>query len=74
MTWRCALIQRRLPDYPDGDLSPFWKRLTTAHLKVCPECRRELEELTETMHLYQAHPLPDPGEDFWQEFQRELHL
>jgi anti-sigma factor RsiW len=74
MKWRCALIQPRLPDYPDGDLSPFWKRQVTSHLEACPECRREQEEIAEVVSLYQAHPLPDPGPDFWQDFQRELHL
>lgn len=74
MQWRCALIQRRLPDYPDGELSPLWKRLIEAHLKACPECRRELEELAEVVRLYQAEPLPDPGPGFWQEFEQELHL
>lgn len=74
MTWRCALIQRRLPDYPDGELSPFWKRLVAAHLEVCPECRRELKELSEVVRLYQSQPLPDPGPAFWQAFERELHL
>ncbi len=74
MKWRCALIQQRLPDYPDGDLTPFWKRQVAAHLKACPECRREMEEITEVVSLYQAHPLPDPGPEFWQDFQRELHL
>lgn len=74
MKWRCALIQPRLPDYPDGELSPFWKRLVTAHVKDCPECRQELEELSEVVRLYKAHPLPDPGPSFWQKFDRELHL
>ena len=74
MKWRCALIQQRLPDYPDGDLSPFWKRQVASHLGVCPDCRREVEELAEVMNLYQANPLPDPGPAFWQDFQQELHL
>jgi hypothetical protein len=74
MKWRCTLIQQRLPDYPDGDLSPFWKRQVASHLEVCPECRREVEEITEVVSLYQAHPLPDPGPEFWQNFDRELHL
>jgi hypothetical protein len=74
MKWRCTLIQQRLPDYPDGDLSPFWKRQVASHLEVCPECRQELEEITGVVSLYQAHPLPDPGPDFWQDFNRELHL
>ena len=74
MKWRCALIQRKLPDYPDGELSPFWKRQVAAHVEICPECRRELEELAAVVRLYQDHPLPDPGPAFWQEFERELHL
>jgi hypothetical protein len=74
MTWRCALVQPRLPAFPDGDLSPFWRRVIATHLKVCPECRRELEELTVVVRLYQSQPLPDPGEAFWQEFDRELHV
>jgi anti-sigma factor RsiW len=74
MKWRCTLIQQRLPDYPDGDLSPFWKRQVASHLEVCPECRQELEEITQVVSLYQAQPLPDPGPEFWQDFDRELHL
>jgi hypothetical protein len=74
MKWRCALIQRKLPDYPDGELSPFWKGRVAAHLKKCPECRQELEELAQVVRLYQAEPLSDPGPEFWQEFERELHL
>jgi len=45
-----------------------------AHLKGCADCRQELAELREMTELYQAHPLPDPGPAFWQEFDRELHL
>ena len=74
MKWRCALIQRRLPDYPDGDLSTFWKRQVASHLEVCPDCRQEAAELAEVLSLYQAQPLPDPGPAFWQDFQQELHL
>jgi hypothetical protein len=74
MKWQCALIQPRLPDYPDGELSPFWRRRVEAHLKKCPDCRRELEELAAVVRLYQAEPLPDPGPAFWQEFEQELHL
>ena len=74
MKWRCALIQQRLPDYPDGDLSPFWKRQVASHLEVCPDCRQEAAELAEVMNLYLAEPIPDPGPAFWQDFQQELHL
>ena len=74
MKWRCNLIQQRLPDYPGGDLSPFWKRQVASHLEVCPDCRQEAAELAEVMSLYHSEPLPDPGPAFWQNFQQELHL
>lgn len=74
MKWVCALVQRRLPDYPDGDLTPFGKRRVAAHLAVCPDCRREWEELKEVVNLYESHPLSEPAPAFWEEFNRELHL
>ena len=61
MKWRCALIQRRLPDYPDGDLSPFWKRQVASHLEVCPDCRQEAAALGEVLSLYRACPSLTPS-------------
>jgi hypothetical protein len=74
MKWWCVLIQRWLPDYPDGELSPFWRRRLEAHLQVCPQCRQELEELQGVAQTYRQllWPAPEPG--FWQDFNRELHL
>jgi hypothetical protein len=74
MRWRCALLQRWLPDYPDGNLPAFWKRRLGAHLEKCPACRVELAELGEIVGSVKATPLADPGPDFWQEFSREMHL
>ncbi len=74
MTWRCALIRRWLPEYPDAEASSLRKRLAARHLRRCPECRRELQEIEETLRLIQAHPVADPGPEFWAEFHRELHL
>jgi hypothetical protein len=44
------------------------------HLQRCPACRQELAELEATVRLLRAHPVPDPGPEFWAAFQRELHL
>ena len=74
MKWRCVLFQRWLPDFLDGELKPFWQRRLKAHLDVCAPCRRELEELQETVDVFRGSPLPDPGPAFWQEFDRDLHL
>ncbi len=74
MRWRCALLQRWLPEYPDGNLSAFWKRRLRAHLEVCPHCRQELAEWGQIVQALKAAPVADPGQDFWDEFSREMHL
>lgn len=74
MTWRCALIQRWLPGYLDAEDGGVRNRLVARHLEHCPECRQELAELEAAVRLLKAHPVPDPGPEFWESFQRELHL
>jgi hypothetical protein len=74
MKWQCALLQRWLPEYPDGDLSAFWKRRLSSHLEHCAECRRELAALREVVAAIKAAPVAEPGEEFWSEFSRDLHL
>jgi len=74
MKWRCALIHRWLPGHLDGELTGFRLRRLEAHLSSCAACREEAHGLQEVAALMQAHPLPEPGPDFWQDFSRELHL
>lgn len=74
MKWRCALLQRRLPEYLDGELTGFWPRLIKAHLEACPQCRQELEALAQVVQALKAAPVEDPGPEFWTQFNRELHL
>lgn len=74
MKWRCALIQRWLPAYPDGDLPSFWRERLRAHLQRCPACRQELAELTEVVRKVRAAAIPDLEPNFWENFNRELHL
>ena len=74
MKWRCALIQRWLPAYPDGDLSPFWRGMVRSHLEKCPACREELAGLEAVIMNLKAAPRPEPDQAFWDNFNRELHL
>lgn len=73
MKWRCVLFQRWLPDYPDGELSPFWRRHLEAHLPGCPDCREEWAGLQEAVKEFRRHPLPAQEPAFWEAFNRELH-
>ncbi len=75
MKWQCALLQRWLPEYPEGDLSAFWRGRLKAHLDRCPTCRAEQTALRKVVEAIQAAPVaPDPGPEFWSEFSREMHL
>lgn len=47
MKWECALLQRWLPEYPDGDLPAWVKRWLNSHVARCSACRQELADLRE---------------------------
>ncbi|MGP8050544.1 MAG: anti-sigma factor family protein [Desulfobaccales bacterium] len=74
MNWQCALLQRWLPEYPDGDLPAFWLRWLKPHVERCDHCREELAALKETAQAIRTSPVADPGPEFWTDFSRELHL
>jgi hypothetical protein len=74
MSWQCTLLQRWLPEYPDGDLPAFWRGRLKAHLDRCPACRADLAEMREVEQAIQEMPAADPGPEFWTEFSREMHL
>ena len=74
MKWQCALLQRWLPEYPDGDLPALGKRWLKSHLARCSACQQELGELREVVATLEATPVADPGPEFWQAFSREMHL
>lgn len=74
MKWQCALLNRWLPEYPDGDLPAWGKRWLKSHLPGCPACRQELAELRQVIAAIAAAPAADPAPEFWREFSRDLHL
>jgi anti-sigma factor RsiW len=74
MSWQCALLQRWLPEYPDGDLSGWRKRWLQSHLAHCTACRHELGEIREVVTAITGAPVPDPGPEFWTGFSRDMHL
>jgi predicted anti-sigma-YlaC factor YlaD len=52
-------INHLLDEYYDGELSPARRRQVETHLRVCPSCRAELEEIRQLSALLQDLPLPD---------------
>jgi anti-sigma factor RsiW len=74
MKWECALLQRWLPEYPDGDLPAWGRRWLKSHVARCSACRQELAEFREVVAALEATPVTDPTPEFWGEFSREMHL
>jgi hypothetical protein len=73
MKWQCALLQRWLPEYPDGELPALWRAWLRRHVPGCPECRAEAAALAQVVKTIKGAPLADPGPEFWRDMQRELH-
>jgi hypothetical protein len=74
MKWECALLQKWLPEYPDGDLPSWGKRWLKFHLARCSACQYELGELREVVAAIEATPVVEPPSEFWHEFSRDMHL
>ena len=74
MKWQCALLQRWLPEYPDGDLTAWGKLWLKSHVARCSACRQELAGLREVVAAIEASPVADPAPEFWGEFSRDMHL
>lgn len=74
MKWQCALLQRWLPEYPDGDLPGWGKRWLHYHVDRCAACRQELVGFQEMVTAVKATPVKDPGPEFWRGFSQEMHL
>ena len=58
----------RLHAYVDGELSPGPRAAVEAHLRDCPACRAQLEELRGLGVSLAQREVPDPGRAYWNEF------
>jgi anti-sigma factor RsiW len=64
--------------YVDGELPPAEAELLLAHLQLCPECQRSLDDLQEASRAYLdfqeqwSGSLPPPPRH-WMDFERKLH-
>lgn len=69
---KCERYAHLLSLYATGDLEEEEKREIDAHLEVCEACRQELEELSDLKDSLLALDFEDPGEEFWERFEREV--
>lgn len=65
---KCKRIQQYLLDYSEQLLDQENHHLVEEHLRHCPECARELQEIEQTIRLLQTLPVQVPPETFWPDF------
>ncbi|MBW2038641.1 MAG: zf-HC2 domain-containing protein [Deltaproteobacteria bacterium] len=67
---RCHKVEKLLPDYIGDELSAEQRRQIDQHIEGCPNCRNSLGMLRKIWDGLAHQPLPQRGEEFWQEFTR----
>ena len=70
MSMVCAELEQDLVLYHYGDLSGASRDRLATHLRACPGCATYLKELTALLPL--TVNTDEPGEDFWQNYSREM--
>lgn len=65
---KCKRIQQYLLDYSEQLLDQENHRLVEEHLRHCPKCAQELQEIEQTIRLLQMLPVQSPSETFWPDF------
>ena len=71
---RCRKVKKLLPDYIGDELPTKERRRIERHLDGCPNCKDALKILEELWRGIAHQPLPPKGEEFWQEFTRNVMM
>jgi len=64
------VTEEELIAYRDGESSG--REAIAAHLKECPECAREFEQIEAVLSTLNSLPVPEPGEDYGQRVWRQI--
>lgn len=72
MAMNCRRAKSRLVDYLEGTLSQVTAEELEHHLKRCPGCRQEIEELRRLLLLLRPEPVPELDQSSRDAFLPEL--
>jgi hypothetical protein len=64
------VTEEELLAYRDGESSG--REAIAAHLKECPECAREFEQIEAVLSTLNTLPVPEPGEDYGQRVWQQI--
>ena len=66
---KCKLVEKLIPAYIEGTLSPKRSQQLEFHIDDCPHCQEELQTFEETIHhassLRVEYPTPEAWKAFW---------
>ena len=72
----CKKVKVKLLEYLVNDLSDEFSQAITTHIKSCPDCQKELEELKKTFHVFDQLPntelLPEQQQQFLSEVRQKI--
>jgi hypothetical protein len=69
----CKTIENNLPLYIDNSLSSIDKKIIEEHLKSCPNCAKELDQLQKTKKIVNNLSEVEPPAWFKQKIMAEVH-
>ncbi|MBN1445998.1 MAG: zf-HC2 domain-containing protein [Candidatus Omnitrophica bacterium] len=62
---KCKEHEERIVDYLAGELSAAERERMEAHIKICGECTKALEEYRNVLSAAKEIEIPVPSEDYW---------
>ncbi len=71
---KCKLVEKLIPAYIEGTLSPKRSQQLELHIDDCPHCQEELQTFEETIHHASSVPVEYPTPEAWKAFWPTLRM
>ena len=71
---KCKLVEKLIPTYIEGTLSPKRSQQLELHIDDCPRCQKELQTFEETIHHASSLPVEYPTPEAWKAFWPTLRM
>ena len=71
---KCKLVEKLIPAYIEGTLSPKRSQQLELHIDDCPHCQEELQTFEETIHHASSLPVQYPTPEAWRAFWPTLRV
>lgn len=71
---KCKSVEKLIPAYIEGTLSPKRSQQLELHVDDCPHCQKELQTFEETIHHASSLPVEYPTPEAWKAFWPTLRV